>query len=155
MIVRKTFIPVEIWKPVKGYEGLYDVSDWGRVRNASKKVLRHHYDYKGYSRLNLVDSNGLKSTKAVHRLVATAFIDNPYNKPEVNHKKGMKWDNRASMLEWVTRQENAKHAKTIPVALVKINLQNTGLRFDRGWSCKRSKHIICESIETKIRFFFC
>lgn len=105
---------MEKWLPVKGYEGLYEVSDMGRVRSLKRAtthgvVLIPKQTKKGYLRVTL-SKNNQKATKTVHRLVAIAFIDNPENKAEVNHKNGVRTDNRVSNLEWVTRSENELHA---------------------------------------------
>lgn len=118
----------EIWKDIKGYEGLYIVSDLGKVRSLERECtqlngLTGNYntrtlpakevatfkDKDGYIKVKL-NKSGVKNNHMVHRLVATAFIPNPENKPEVNHKFGIKSDNRASELEWMTTSENQQHA---------------------------------------------
>ena len=97
----------EEWKSVKGYEGLYEVSDLGNIR--SEKGLLSQYTGGNYNTITLSKGGEVK-TFAAHRLVATHFIPNPEDKPEVNHKWGDKNDNRAIALEWATRSENAQHA---------------------------------------------
>lgn len=113
----------EEWRPVIGYEGLYEVSSLGRVRSLDQvvkykdgrtrlslgRVRRLSVSSNGYLTVGLCD-NKLQRTKTVHRLVARAFIPNLKGKPEVNHKDGDKTNNHASNLEWVTRQENIRHA---------------------------------------------
>lgn len=106
-------LPGEIWKAVVGYEDLYEVSNKGRVKSLLRgfPVLRKtpkHVNL-GYPYLGLCD-NGVHKTCYVHRLVAEAFIPNPLNKEEVNHKDGDKANNDVSNLEWVTHQENIQHA---------------------------------------------
>jgi hypothetical protein len=105
----------EVWKPIAGYEGLYEVSNFGRVRNASKAhcarggILKPLADATGYCRIN-VYKGGKMAHKLVHRVVAEAFVENPQSKTEVNHKDGNKANNAATNLEWVTPKENIKHS---------------------------------------------
>ena len=95
----------EQWKPIEDHPG-YEISTMGRVRNIrTGYILKTYDDGRGYLRVKLHRVN-----LRVHILVAKAFIPNPDNKPEVNHKKGKKNDARASQLEWVTPSENVKHA---------------------------------------------
>lgn len=112
-----------IWKPVVGYESSYLVSNTGEVRSRNRLVrdinhinrrllersLKPRVDRSGYVtvRLNKEDKS---KTCFVHRLVAEAFIPNPANLPEVNHKSGVKTDNTPANLEWVSHSENVKHA---------------------------------------------
>lgn len=105
---------MENWLPIAGYEGFYEVSDMGNVRSLKRKttngkVLAQKNSTGGYPTVCLCKNNQKKSF-VVHRLVAIAFIENQGNKPEVNHKNGIRTDNRASNLEWVTRSENERHA---------------------------------------------
>lgn len=109
----------EVWKPVKGYEGLYEVSSLGRVRSVKRNLVMHpHPRRHGYLAVMLYGKGGHKTRNfkqfSVHRLVAEAFIPNPDNLPEVNHKDECKTNNCAENLEWVTRLENVNYgtAKT-------------------------------------------
>jgi hypothetical protein len=100
----------EVWKDVVGYEGYYEVSDMGSVRRKGKSKNLYKYIHRdGYEKVSLSVNCNLKSF-TVHRLVASAFIDNPKQKEQVNHINGIKTDNKASNLEWATRSENSIHA---------------------------------------------
>lgn len=112
----------EIWRWVVGYEGLYMASNHGRVMSVpitqersnrkyhkSGMEVTHHDNGRGYRVLSLY-RNGVQDQRTVHRLVAEAFIDNPKNLPEVNHKDGNKANNDVKNLEWVTKSENVQHA---------------------------------------------
>ena len=100
----------EIAKDIEGYEGFYKITSLGRVWSCRrKKWLKICVDGKGYPMISLsVDGND-RSIK-IHRLVAKAFAVNPEDKPQVNHKNGVKSDCRAVNLEWVTARENNQHA---------------------------------------------
>ena len=113
----------EIWKDIKGYEGLYQVSNLGRVRSLDRYVKQNHNtkqlkkgkiiqptkNHKGYLGLKLCKENTSKKV-SIHRLVAQTFIPNLENKPQVNHINGIKTDNGVENLEWCTCSENIKHA---------------------------------------------
>lgn len=107
----------EEWRPIRGYEGRYEVSNVGRVRSSYKRQgfdgVRHLQRRKaGYVKVDL-GYKGAKKTFDVHRLVAEAFIPNPANKTDVNHINGDKGDNRVSNLEWATRAENMAHSHEV------------------------------------------
>lgn len=93
----------EIWKPTIEDE-FYYVSNYGRIKHDGR-ILSGSKQYDGYIRVKIRGKSYLK-----HRIVANAFIENPYNKPFVNHKDGNKQNNQVSNLEWCTQQENAIHA---------------------------------------------
>lgn len=114
----------EIWLPVVGFEGLYEVSTLGRVKSLDRVRLdpirgAKHYKCKilspgatpfGYLFVRLSYKNKPSVSKLLHRLVADAFIPNPDNKPQVNHKNGIKSDNTVINLEWMTSSENVRHS---------------------------------------------
>lgn len=109
----------EIWKDIEGYEGYYQVSNMGRVRSLDRldrmgrkwisKIKKLQVDTKGYLYVSLC-KNSVKRRFFAHRLVAKAFIPNPYKKPEVNHIDHNPQNNISSNLEWCTRQENVDAA---------------------------------------------
>ena len=114
---------MEIWKDVIGFESHYEVSDYGRVKRKkgltyykdgrvaqfSETILKPTINHKGYERVYL-SIGSKKYSKYVHREVAKAFIENPKGKLTVNHIDCDKRNNRASNLEWMTNQENIRHA---------------------------------------------
>lgn len=104
---------METWKDIKGFEGIYQISNMGRVKSfkadPNGRILSIKNSKGDYLNIVLCHGNKRRSVK-VHRLVAEAFIPNPDNKPEVNHKDGNKQNNRVENLEWVTRIENQRHA---------------------------------------------
>ena len=105
---------MEIWKDILGYEGLYQVSSYGRIKSLSRKrnngldktiILKENINNKGYKRINLHKNKKMKSY-LVHRLVAQAFIPNPNNYPIINHKDENPSNNHVSNLEWCTYKYN-------------------------------------------------
>lgn len=103
----------EIWKDIEGFEGKYQVSTWGNVRNAIKgNILTPYVNEKGYLKVGLA-MGGKAHKKRINRLVAQAFIPNPYGLPQVNHKDGNKQNNSITNLEWTTNELNQKHSKLL------------------------------------------
>lgn len=100
---------MEEWRTVLGYEGIYQISSIGRVKNAYGHILKPETSRNGYKRVTFYDRKKFQ----VHRLVAIAFIPNPEDKDVVNHKNGDKLDNSVENLEWSTWSENLKHAYAI------------------------------------------
>lgn len=99
----------EIWKDIQGYEGLYQVSNLGRVKRVTTgRILKGGKDKYGYLIVNLYKYS-VGSIKTIHRLVAEAFIPNPENKPQVNHVDENKTNNSLDNLEWMTAKENTNH----------------------------------------------
>lgn len=98
----------EIWKVIDGYEN-YEVSTAGRVRNIATSVVLKPNNCGRYLQVKL-SQNSKRKNFLVHRLVASAFIPNPDNKPQVNHINGIKTDNSASNIEWTTPSDNIKHS---------------------------------------------
>lgn len=103
-------ITIEIFRDIKGYGGKYQISTWGRVYNTEYgRFVAPQETAKGYLRVDLFDANGYRKHHKVHRLVAKAFIENPDNKPQVNHKDGNKRNNSITNLAWCTNSENRQH----------------------------------------------
>lgn len=100
----------EIWKPVKGFEDKYEISNLGRVKNKiTNHIFKNTNQYGNYFSMVLYDGEKRKSVK-IHRLVAQAFIPNPGNFKYVNHKDMNKQNNCVNNLEWCTQSYNTRHA---------------------------------------------
>lgn len=102
-IICKLISMIEIWRDIKGYEGLYQVSNIGRVRNSKTGKLLKPFTSKNYLYVKLY-KNGVPKVILVHRLVAAAFIPNPNNLPEVDHINRNTADNRVENLRWANRK---------------------------------------------------
>lgn len=116
----------EIWRPVVGYEGLYEVSSIGRIRSVDRlieckngvihhikgRIIRPCVSQTGYLCVSLSKNNTGKTLK-LHRIVATAFIENKYNKPHVDHIDTDRKNCKVSNLRWATRKENANNPNSI------------------------------------------
>lgn len=121
----------EIWKDIEGFEGLYQVSNLGRVKSFyTNRILKCSTHPQGYLTVTLC-KDSTKYTKKIHRLVAQAFIPNPDNKPEVNHIDENKTNNNLSNLEWSTRKENVNHgtrnkraSKTLSIPIIATNIRS-------------------------------
>lgn len=152
----------EVWKDVVGYEGLYQVSNLGRLKSLEKstkfysgyqkKICERKYPERiicknhisnGYLQIELF-KNGKVKRLTMHRIVAKTFIPNPNNYPCVNHKDGNKLNNNANNLEWCTYKQNTEHA--IKTGLTKNKGKNNGFsravnqydlqgNFIKKWDC--------------------
>ena len=155
---------IEEWRPIEGYEGLYEVSNTGRVRSVDRYIKNGHSSYRlhkgkvisllkgeyGYIQVNLY-YNGKNYKKYVHRLVAQAFIPNPDNLPQINHKDEDKTNNRVDNLEWCTAKYNINYG-TRKDKVRETAIKNgywTGLR--RGLSKKEYNHIYYQENTDKLK----
>lgn len=112
----------EIWKDCKGYEGLYQVSNLGRVWSIrSQRYLKGSYDKDGYIQVYLTAKNGKTKIERVHRLVALVFLDNPNNYPQVNHKDENKGNNCVDNLEWRDAKYNTTYSKDKAIKCIELN----------------------------------
>ena len=154
-----------MFKDVKGYEEYYEISDTGIIKSKDRvcidslgrkrfrkgAILKPDIAQNGYYRVTLA-KNGIRKQVYVHRLMATHFIENPNNLPQVNHKDGNKLNNSLNNLEWCTVQENVIHAyKHKLINHVKGNKHPNYKKCGR--ESKRAKKVICTNIltgETKI-----
>lgn len=155
----------EIWKDIEGYEGLYQVSNMGRVRSLDRKSKSKNKwnsynmsikgrirltatSQRGYLRMRLC-KDGIKQWYQLHQLVARAFIPNPEGKETVNHIDGNKKNNCVSNLEWATQAENNKHARDThlnnnrrkKVLCVELNLTFSSTREAGRWLGKEKSNI--------------
>ena len=144
-------ILIEQWRSIEEYENLYQISNYGNVKNHKNQLLKPMNDG-NYLNVDLYKNEKKKRYK-IHRLVAKAFIPNPEDKKEVNHIDGNKLNNKYSNLEWVTPSENMIHAFKKGLAKVNKNMQgkfgeinpNSIIRlqydingnFIKKWSCAK------------------
>lgn len=115
----------EIWKDIKGYEGIYQVSNLGRIKSLERNIKTKRYNKNGLTikekilkpvnnswgyQVVVLFKNSNRNPQFIHRIVCNNFIENPLNKPEVNHIDGNKKNNNVNNLEWCTSHENGIHA---------------------------------------------
>ena len=146
---------MENWKDIKDYEGLYQVSNLGRVRNIKlNNQLKPSINTNGYYRVSL-RKNGKDQGFKVHRLVAIHFIDNPLNNPVINHINGDKSDNTMNNLEWVTYRENSCHGfinKDVSSKFTGVNNGRTKKSKNDTWRariCVNGKNVELGSYKTQ------
>jgi len=132
---------IEIWKDIKGYEGLYQVSNWGRVKSLRNNIILKPalLNHKGRYPAVGLHKKGKTINPRIHRLVAEYFIDNPENKKCVNHKNGWKWCNCVNNLEWATHRENTRHA-------YEIGLMGVGENSPSGSKLKNNEVLVIKAL---------
>lgn len=137
---------MEIWKEVKDTRGQILVSNYGRVKSLlrSGTVLKSQADKKGYLRVS-VTLDKVKRTYKVHRLVADAFLENPYGLPQVNHKDGDKTNNTVENLEWISNRDNCLHA-------IKNGLWTSVFEGAAKENAKRMRPVIAIKDDVKMHF---
>lgn len=143
----------EVWKDIDGYEGMYQISNFGRVKSIERAVKNRSNgtrlvkerirslakDKDGYLMVTLSVSQHHVTLK-VHRLVGDAFIPNPNNLPEINHLKRVKTDNRYHQLEWSTALDNTRHSFNIGERTIWMNGRS-------GEKHHLSKRVYCPTLE--------
>lgn len=151
----------ETWKTIKGFEN-YQVSDFGRIISLKRIIMRKDNKpltinggilkplkkYNGYCQVHLIHNKRSKDI-SIHRLVSLAFIPNPENKPQINHKNGIKDDNVLTNLEWCTSSENLKHAHISGLKKPSIGKDN-GMYGIKGKDNVNSKPVIQLDINNNI-----
>lgn len=131
----------EVWKDIEGYEGLYQISNTGKVKSLGRKgvdrigrkysfpekVIKFTIGTSGYPTTHLVSEDSIRETIMIHRIVAKTFIPNHENKHDVNHIDGNKQNNLLSNLEWMTRSENINHSYKIGTHKKGLNHHQAGI----------------------------
>ena len=159
----------EIWKDIEGYEGIYQVSNLGRIKRLAydvtikmsngREYVRHQKEMiiKTYpdsgNRYMIADlhKGKPKEHRLIHRLVAKAFVPNPDNLPEVNHKDENKRNNRADNLEWCNREYNAQYGKSANT-VEQIDIHgNVVATYNSVRAAERATGIVHESISSVCR----
>lgn len=149
---------MELWKPIIGFESFYEVSNTGKVRSFDNyrnspicggkrlvkgRILKYNYNNQGYCLVQLSNNKTKKKPFQVHRLVATAFCDNPHGYPIVNHKDCNPKNNNFINLEWCTYKYNSMHAS--------INGRLSTSHIGKGEKCPAHKLKLKEVVEIKKR----
>ena len=147
---------MEIWRPIKEFEGCYEISNLGRIKSLERidkmnrvvkeKIRKYKINRNGYCQVCL-NKNGIKNYFYVHRLVAKTFIPNFKNKSQVNHKNFDKEDNRVENLEWVTCTENNKHKIIGGRVNYKKIVETKRKKGNLNWHTKGINNSCCKKIK--------
>lgn len=143
---------MEIWKNIKEYENIYQVSNLGRIkslnykRTGKEQILKQMPNNKGYATVELYQGKNRKKIY-VHRLVAEAFIDNPNNLPYIDHINTNKTDNRVENLRWVTAKENSNNPLTVNNCSTSANKKNI-IQLDKNGFVLKEWHSITIASKT-------
>ena len=125
----------EIWRDIEGYEGLYQISNKGNVKslyNGSERILKPRDNGRGYYKIELYN-DGVRKYFKLHRLVAQAFIPNPHNLPEINHRDENKKNNCVENLEWIRHIDNCNYGTRNERISRKILQYSRSGEFIREW----------------------
>lgn len=164
---------MEIWKPIPGYQGLYEASTLGRIRSVDRptphprnsnmplirkgRILKSELDKYGYPVVTL-SKEGKTRTHKVHRLIAETYIPNPDNLPQIDHRNSVKYDNQPKNLRWCTMQENNawRDEKNRPNVLCKDTGQTFSSSYDAAaWviqnRCRNKKGFLTTNHKTVAR----
>lgn len=152
-------LPREIWRNVVGYEGLYQVSNYGRVKSfygIGERLLTPSANKSGYQYTVLTDKSKIRKSCKVHTLVARAFLPNPENKPVVHHRDSDRANNRVENLEWVTHRENTAYAvqngsydKPDSCATPRAKLTTQDVRYIRAHYIPRNREFGANALSRK------
>lgn len=147
----------EVWRDISGYEGLYQVSNYGRIKSlprlvgkgtrfehiSKERLIKSHINTSGYLQVRLCKDGIMSSSLAVHRLVATAFVPNPTLLPEVNHKDENKINNLPCNLEWCTKAYNTRYGtRTARTSKPVLQYSKDGVFIQRYASVKEASRIL-------------
>ena len=148
----------EQWRAVKGYEGIYEINNFGEIKSLSRKISNGSGFYiskekilikavstTGYYKIKLC-KNGVHKDHKIHRLVASSFIANPLNKPEVNHIDGNPKNNNVENLNWSTHRENMIHANVFGLRKKKLDAEQEK-KVIRMYLSKTDHKVICKEFD--------